>query len=79
MKLFSESLPFYRGNLHAHTTCSDGQKTPKECMADYRAAGYDFLSITDHRMVTKPDPALSWTTPCPINGYIFRALVLRRL
>ena len=26
-------------------------------MADYRAAGYDFLSITDHRMVTKPDPA----------------------
>ena len=57
MKLFSESLPFYRGNLHAHTTCSDGQKTPKECMADYRAAGYDFLSITDHRMVTKPDPA----------------------
>lgn len=57
MKLFSESLPFYRGNLHTHTTCSDGKKTPKECMELYRSLGYDFLSLTDHRAVTVPDPA----------------------
>ena len=39
---------FYRGNLHCHTTCSDGAATPAERIADYRAAGYDFLAITDH-------------------------------
>lgn len=48
------SLPFvqpgrwYRGNLHTHSTCSDGQLTPAEVCALYRARGYDFISLTDH-------------------------------
>ena len=54
MKLFSDTLPFYRGNLHTHTTESDGRLTPAECMEAYRAAGYDFLAITDHRRLTQP-------------------------
>lgn len=52
MKLFLEDCPFYRGNLHTHTTQSDGHKTPEESMAAYRDAGYDFLALTDHRKVT---------------------------
>lgn len=52
MKLFDERLPFYRANLHTHTTCSDGRRTPAEAMALYREAGYDILAITDHRRVT---------------------------
>ncbi len=48
MKLFDPSLPFYKGNTHAHTTNSDGRVTPDECMRQYKEAGYDFLALTDH-------------------------------
>jgi hypothetical protein len=39
---------WYKGNLHTHTTKSDGKVTVDEAIARYRFAGYDFLSITDH-------------------------------
>ncbi len=35
-------------NLHAHTTLSDGEKTPEEVCRLYRDAGYDAIAITDH-------------------------------
>ncbi len=57
MKLFSDDMPFLRGNLHTHTTMSDGKRTPAEAMWAYREAGYDFLAITDHRKLTVPDPS----------------------
>lgn len=39
----------YFGNLHAHTTLSDGAGTPEEALAFARdVAGVDFLAITDH-------------------------------
>src|SRR5215813_1731722 len=37
-----------RGNLHAHTTYSDGVRTPRGLVAEYERLGYDFLAITDH-------------------------------
>jgi hypothetical protein len=37
-----------RGNLHAHTTFSDGVRAPAALIAEYEALGYDFLAITDH-------------------------------
>src|SRR5947209_6191196 len=49
-----ESLPFdkpgrfWRGNLHTHSTLSDGALSPEEVCALYRDAGYDFLALTDH-------------------------------
>lgn len=48
MKLFDEKMKFYKGNTHCHTTDSDGGRTPGEVMEIYRAAGYDFLALTDH-------------------------------
>mgnify|MGYP002624529285 CR=1 FL=1 len=48
------SGPYLRGNLHLHTTESDGIRTPKDAMKLYRSLGYDFISITDHRKVTVP-------------------------
>lgn len=39
---------WWKGNLHTHTTNSDGRKTPDEAMKIYQAAGYDFLALTDH-------------------------------
>ena len=42
---------WFRGNLHAHTTLSDGTVTPEQQAADYRAKGYSFLSVTDHNVM----------------------------
>jgi hypothetical protein len=42
------SKQYYKGNLHAHTTVSDGRQSPAESVETYRALGYDFLAVTDH-------------------------------
>ena len=41
-------MPLLRGNLHAHTTFSDGVRSPALLLREYEALGYDFLAITDH-------------------------------
>ena len=38
------------GNMHVHTCRSDGAESPAVTAACYRAAGYDFIAITDHRL-----------------------------
>lgn len=55
MKQFDEQLNWFKGNLHAHTTLSDGVHTPDEVMEIYRARGYDFLALTDHRRLSMPE------------------------
>jgi len=49
------SLPgrWFKGNLHTHTTQSDGDRTPERATAWYREQGYDFLAITDHWVLTQ--------------------------
>ena len=37
------------GDLHIHTTCSDGSQEPEVVCANYRKQGYDFIAVTDHR------------------------------
>ncbi len=39
---------FYRGNLHTHSTLSDGLLEPAEVCRRYKAEGYDFIALTDH-------------------------------
>lgn len=50
MGLSAFTMPgrFYRGNLHTHSTRSDGRLTPEEVCRRYKAEGYDFISLTDH-------------------------------
>lgn len=43
---------FYRGNLHTHSTCSDGRLAPEAVVEAYRNQGYDFLALTDHFLAT---------------------------
>jgi histidinol phosphatase-like PHP family hydrolase len=45
---FSVDGHWYRGNLHTHSNRSDGIASPEQVLAEYRAAGYDFLVLTDH-------------------------------
>ncbi|MCD6361716.1 MAG: hypothetical protein J7M38_12750 [Armatimonadetes bacterium] len=41
-----------RGNMHTHTTESDGLVTPQEAVKRFAEQGYDFLSLTDHERLT---------------------------
>ena len=47
---FELSGNWYKANLHTHTTASDGEVSADERVRQYRAAGYDVLAITDHRV-----------------------------
>jgi hypothetical protein len=44
------SLPgrFWRGNLHTHSTLSDGVLAPEQVIDAYKDAGYDFMMLSDH-------------------------------
>lgn len=45
---FPETGVWLKGNLHSHTTVSDGAIAPGELAELYHQHGYDFLSMTDH-------------------------------
>lgn len=49
---FEADGEWYKGNLHTHTTNSDGAWSPERVATEYRAKGYNFLFITDHGTVT---------------------------
>jgi len=46
---------WWKGNLHVHSTRSDGGMTPGELVALYAGAGYDFIVLTDHWVAGVPD------------------------
>ncbi|MDN2564618.1 CehA/McbA family metallohydrolase [Aquibium sp. A9E412] len=50
LNAFTSPGSFLRGNLHCHSSRSDGDPTPERVCAFYRRAGYDFISLTDHFM-----------------------------
>lgn len=58
VNMFEGPGKWYKGNLHTHTTRSDGAFPPKLVVEFYRRFGYDFISITDHHVYTN-DPSLS--------------------
>ncbi|AGP40175.1 hypothetical protein SCE1572_40140 [Sorangium cellulosum So0157-2] len=47
---------FQRGNLHTHTSRSDGDSEPREVVRWYRDNGYAFVALTDHNQ--RVDPAM---------------------
>ncbi len=46
--LFGNKKNYYKGNMHCHSTLSDGRLTPEQLKAYYMEHGYSFLAITDH-------------------------------
>jgi DNA polymerase (family 10) len=42
-----------RGDLHAHTTASDGRNSIEEMARAAREAGYEYIAITDHSKAVK--------------------------
>ena len=59
---------FWRGNLHTHSTRSDGILAPEEVCRRYRAEGYDFLALTDHFIGSYGYPIVD-TTPFRAPGF----------
>ncbi len=44
-----------KGALHTHTTCSDGELTIEEAVRIYTGLGFDFIALTDHDYLMRPD------------------------
>ncbi|HET6384480.1 MAG TPA: CehA/McbA family metallohydrolase [Armatimonadota bacterium] len=53
-----------RGNIHTHTSASDGEADPQTVVDWYAARGYDFLAITDHNVAL------------PLTGLNSRGMIL---
>ena len=49
---FSSGGSWYKGNLHSHTTNSDGILSPAEAVCAFKNAGYSFLCLSDHDIYT---------------------------
>jgi hypothetical protein len=45
---FDQPGQFWKGNLHTHSTRSDGRLDPEQACRLYQRAGYHFLALTDH-------------------------------
>ena len=66
---FDKPGTFRKGNIHTHSTASDGTLPPEEVCRRYHEAGYDFLAITYHFLEQFDYPYLwirSLLQICPI-------------
>ncbi|AZN41480.1 CehA/McbA family metallohydrolase [Paenibacillus albus] len=45
----------YKGNLHTHSTRSDGQYPQETVIEAYRSRGYSFICLSDHEIYWKSD------------------------
>lgn len=45
---------FQRGNIHAHSNWSDGDRHPRDVYAWYRNHGFAFVALTDHNTRASP-------------------------
>jgi hypothetical protein len=56
----------YKGQLHCHSTESDGAQSPEELFRAYGEAGYDFVCLSDHLGLTA-DPGVDGVTWIPAS------------
>ena len=73
---------WYKGNLHTHTTNSDGALSPSEAVCEYEKEGYHFLAITDHWRLTELKGTSNMLlirgeeVDCPAKGVSFHLIAL---
>jgi hypothetical protein len=68
---YAVSGHWYKGNLHTHTTTSDGKLSPAEVIAWYEQHGYHFVALTDHDTFCDPAPLQPTTRLALIPGFEF--------
>ena len=74
------TLKWFKGNLHTHTTESDGDEEPVKVVRWYRRHGYDFLVLSDHNHLTLLDYGSGrrrFKRPLMIPGEEVSASILR--
>lgn len=80
-RLFPTERNQYKGNLHLHSTNSDGHYPPAEAVQLYKDRGYDFVALSDHRRYVKTDAyntedflvlnAFEMTSECKATGKLY--------
>ncbi|MFO1325742.1 MAG: CehA/McbA family metallohydrolase [Rubrivivax sp.] len=65
---FAQPGRFFKGNLHTHSTTSDGQLPADEVCRRYRERGYDFICLSDHFLPAYDYPVTD-TRPCRTDGF----------
>lgn len=65
---FTRPGRFWRGNLHTHSTLSDGRRSPEDVCRFYQSSGYDFLALTEHFLEQYGWP-IADTRPFRGNGF----------
>lgn len=83
---FASPGRWFRGNLHTHSLESDGELPPSSVARWYQRRGYDFISLTDHRVVvpvaelSRDDflviPGIELDTPYEPDGSTFHVVGL---
>lgn len=68
LEAFTAAGRFWRGNIHGHSTNSDGALTPEQVCEAYRGQGYDFICLSDHFRKVYDFP-VSDTTPYRSEGF----------
>ena len=61
----------YRGDLHAHSVCSDGTEDPAIVAANYRKEGFDFFALTDHHQWQPSDYMIDVFSKIPCGFKMF--------
>ncbi len=54
MYIDDQGRKWFKGNLHMHTTETDGRRSPGEAFRLYKEQGYDFVARTDHWKISEP-------------------------
>lgn len=52
---YTKEGEWLRGNIHTHTTISDGEHSLEAVLAAYEEREYDYLAISDHDVLVDPD------------------------
>ncbi len=59
VKIFTiaNTIQWHRGQIHCHSTVSDGDVPPSTVFSQYKGDGYSFVCLTDHSTNTKAQPS----------------------
>jgi hypothetical protein len=68
LSAFTARGRFWRGNLHTHSTLSDGVLSPEDVCRRYADEGYDFICLSDH-MVGRYGYPIADTTAFRTNAF----------
>lgn len=66
---FAQHGRFWRGNMHMHSTESDGAHSAEEACTAYQREGYDFVAITDH-FLSRYDYPVTDTQPFNTESFV---------